>query len=92
MRIFGLDFSKKKAISSPELQRAMMENLNRLVIQIDALTARQDTLEGEQVKLRNQFNGAKGGRPRQSEQRENAAPIGDRDQLRAYARSRGFKI
>lgn len=58
---------------------SILERVHRLEIERAHLMERVDTLEGLHMKLRNQFNGARGGRPRQQDE---DIPHGDKAALR----------
>jgi len=85
MRLFGLDIRLNRASETSEDSRTTRQRVHRLEMQLEELVEQIEALKGSHAKLRNQFNGAKGGRPAESERAERSIdkiPVGDKAALR----------
>jgi hypothetical protein len=80
MRLFGIDISVRKAADVRQETPALAQRVHRLEIALTQYAEAFATLQGAHVKLRNQFHGAKGGRPVASD--VNQVPFGDKAALR----------
>jgi len=84
MRILGLDIRRALSPEQEQEEAPLRKRVHRLEMALTELVEKHNTLAGNHLKLRNQFNGAKGGRPAASEKPEtlSSIPHGDKAALR----------
>lgn len=84
MRIMGLDIRLARRVDDARKEEPLRARVQRLEIALAELVEHHNALAGAHGKLRNQFHGAKGGRPAsQSPQLPlDAVPHGDKAALR----------
>lgn len=85
MKLFGLDISKARSKETPADLQALSMRIQRLEMAFNQFVEHFTALQGAHAKLRNQFHGAKGGRPAHAEPSGNVSsiPFGDKRALRA---------
>lgn len=84
MRFMGLDIRRSLSPEQLAEEEPLRKRLHRLEIAFQEIVEHHNTLAGNHAKLRNQFHGAKGGRPPDAERQSPLAaiPHGDKAALR----------
>lgn len=85
MRFLGLDIRRSLSPEQEAEEVPLRKRLHRLEIAFGELVEHHNALQAAHMKLRNQFNGWKGGRPRGDDDDKPALdriPIGDKAALR----------
>lgn len=86
MRIGPLQITLRRAPETAQDEPALRQRVHRLEIALAELVDQVSTLQGQHLKLRKQFDGSKGGRPRSGSQNEvlslDEIPHGDKAALR----------
>lgn len=92
MRIWGLEIRRRSDLTDDSDTPALRKRVQRLEIALTELEEAHAALAGAHMKLRNQFHGSKGGRPRGDDSTPDAIPHGDKDALRRAAGIRPVAI
>lgn len=84
MRILGLHVSIRRASQVAQETPTLRQRVQRLEIALTEFSEAFTQLSGAHAKLRNQFHGSRGGRPREDDAPTglNAVPVGDKAALR----------
>ena len=83
MRLFGIDISVRKASEVSQETPSLHQRVHRLEMALGQYSEAFAALQGAHMKLRNQFHGAKGGRPVSERETGTAnVPRGDKEALR----------
>lgn len=82
VRLFGLQFSVRRVSEARQETPTLLQRVQRLEIAHNQLAEHFAALQGAHMKLRNQFHGAKGGRPPGERTPLAEIPHGDKAALR----------
>lgn len=82
MRLGPLIFSVRRAGEVAQETPTLHQRVHRLEMSLHEFSEAFAALQGAHMKLRNQFHGAKGGRPAQSATSVADIPRGDKESLR----------
>lgn len=82
MRLGPLHISVRRASEVAQETPSVLQRLHRLEMALTQFSESHAQLQGAHMKLRNQFHGQSGGRPRRVEPGQDEVPFGDKAALR----------